>query len=90
MLWHEWQQRYLYCLSQQGRLVISLSGEVSWQQQLWQVEKVTIRTRYLLLLGLGDRGHRRWLLISHDACSEPAYRELSLICYGLTVTSGKV
>jgi len=80
MLWHEWFQLRLYCQSQQGRLVVSTSGEMNWQQQKWQIERVKIRTRLLLLIRIRQHEQRRWLLVCHDACDDKNYRALSLWC----------
>ncbi|MCW8330582.1 hypothetical protein MD588_17395 [Photobacterium sp. SDRW27] len=85
MLWHEWLQLRLYCQSQQGRLIISISGEVCWQRQKWQVDRVKIRTRFLLLLRLRRPEQHRWLLVCRDACDEAAYRSLSLFCYSSVI-----
>ncbi|RWX53271.1 hypothetical protein EDI28_22750 [Photobacterium chitinilyticum] len=87
LLWLEWLQRLIDCRSQQGRLVVKLSGELQWQREQWFIDRVKIRCRFLLLWRLRYQGQRRWLLICHDACDEAAYRSLSLICHNLSIDS---
>ncbi len=81
MLMHEWLTLHVCRHSLQGRLVVSMSGDVRWQQEKWHIDRVKIRNRYFLLLHIRRPGQVRWLLVCHDACDERSYRALSLICY---------
>ena len=84
-LWLEWLQHLIDCRRQLGRLVVKSSGELQWRRQHWVIERVKIRSRYLLLWRLRQHDQRCWLMICHDACEESEYRSLSLICHHLAI-----
>ena len=80
-LWLEWLQLWQRCFRQQGRMSITVSGQMTWQQQPWQIIQIKVVTRFFILLRVRRQATcQRWLLICHDACDEKGFRTLSLLC----------
>ncbi|MFC1507745.1 protein YgfX [Pseudomonadota bacterium] len=79
-LWLEWLQLWLRCFRQQGRMSITVSGQMIWQQQPWQIIQIKVITRFFILLRVRQVTQQHWLLICHDACDEKDFRTLSLLC----------
>ena len=59
---------------------ITVSGQMTWQQQPWQIIQIKVITRFFILLRVKQVTRQRWLLICHDACDEKDFRTLSLLC----------
>ncbi|MGF1760144.1 cell shape-determining protein [Photobacterium sagamiensis] len=79
-LWLEWLQLWQRCFRLRGRVSITVSGQMTWQQQSWQIIEIKVITRFFILLRVRQVTHQRWLLICHDACDEKDFRTLSLLC----------
>ncbi|WP_318926970.1 protein YgfX [Photobacterium sp.] len=79
-LWLEWLQLWQYSFRHQGRISITVSGQVTWQRQSWQIIQIKVITRFFILLKVKQAAQQRWLLICHDACDDKDFRTLSLLC----------
>jgi len=79
-LWLEWLPLWQHSFRHQGRMSITVSGQMTWQQQPWQIIQIKVITRFFILLRVKQVTRQRWLLICHDACDEKDFRTLSLLC----------